>query len=1353
MSTAEQPYQQQVGIQNNSDGEININQSQVNIAGRDMHIHMSGSAQERELHHLTARLTAFRLLDSHWIEEMQGLEQNLRFYEGFRATWPDLIRGLDVGRDQFSELLELATKSAGHRALIAIISEMGSGKTTTLKRLALELYFAGSIVLYRKETASDLSSDEIHQLSEELKHENISLPIYLCIDDAARVTKLAEFVSQLAEEGIKAVILLASRTSDWREANLALTANLDYDPIEFRLSERLSSREVEELSSKLHLHGHHFKPLKFDSKKSILVTMMEATGGRGFREIIRVRIRHLRQKGGVVLSAYEYTCLLGQFGLPMPISVLEALFPRNDLLADVLSQPLFGEVVQYIEDSGQFTAGHELVSKSVIQQQYGTRPISRVVLVEMFTRLIRSIPSNLSLLTVNLLLGLGQQDRKLAGEVISRSDQLLTELIQKSSADEVSAGWAKVYETAGDFIAAQNCHLKALELAENSHILARYAWFLRNRFLFIEARRYLERATSVASDDAVAHSMLGRMLVLMLLYAEAAIEFESALRIRPLYLSILVPVYLPILIYLTRYERAEELCRAYLLIISQRAPEQNLMWQISLVWILLLRNDMLVAENEAKVLADSYPHGLPKVDKVLTGRFRRKLYLSNEKVVVIQTFLDRFLPNVELSNNTLDPSFPDGLSGDATASVNTTSSIAHLILSSDANTADEEPVSKPKPLISPLVIETTVKQLRESGRLEMIPEYLDGIIQQDAGKWNTSAHLEYAKYLEEQGKLTDAEDHLINAVVYRNPESSRTLLQYACFLVKYSRTEEARNYFQHALATPKHRSKEFAKGAADYVLELIFSNNLQEAITICEQYVVSLSDDQKMIVVDLLMGCSRYEYLERFVRTQLPNALNPNKGEMAAALIIAFVRQGRYQETLPYQQLIKKPSVLNIKKARALAECAVYLARQHVSPNSYSQFVNIAMSHAPDNPYVLSAQTELLIVARKFTNASQVLEQLLSSSPAFGLAYALQGQLLSWQGNTHQAYSAFEQTIVVKKPDSESLAKYCNFLIEESRLLADVDAYESAVLLNLALEQGEAAYQLEATNPYVSNNYAHALSLAGELEQADTVVQSMLKRSPNDAFTLIHAGKIKASLSQTSDAINYYETAILVASPFFQTRAHEDLGKFLLSLGDPMGAYAHLKKALELSKFGALARLNMAELLIAIGRLDLAEVQLRQAVARNPGFAQARLRLADLLVAMDQIAQAVVVSATLVIEYWETGRLLAAVRAGHISLQLLNSLLKDKLLMVVVTTGLLAGRAASLNPYTQQTANRILQEVSNWLTVHPKTREFLETQITDFTILLQPSKIADGGGTFVANSHEKALIQFLRSYLKTFTTN
>src|SRR5437588_7547070 len=109
MSNAEQPYQQQVGIQSNSGGDINIKRSQVNIAGGDMYIHMPGSTQERELHHLTARLTAFRLLDSHWIEEIQRSEQNLRLYEGFRATWSDLIRGLDASRYQFPALLELAT--------------------------------------------------------------------------------------------------------------------------------------------------------------------------------------------------------------------------------------------------------------------------------------------------------------------------------------------------------------------------------------------------------------------------------------------------------------------------------------------------------------------------------------------------------------------------------------------------------------------------------------------------------------------------------------------------------------------------------------------------------------------------------------------------------------------------------------------------------------------------------------------------------------------------------------------------------------------------------------------------------------------------------------------------------------------------------------------------------------------------------------------------------------------------------------------------------------------------------------------------------------------------------------------
>ncbi len=1351
MSTAEQPYQQ-IGIQSNSGGDINIEQSQVAIAGGDMHIHMLGSAQERELRHLADRLTAFRLLDSRWIEEMQQSEQNARFYEGFRATWSDLIRGLDANRDQFPELLELATKSNGHRALIAIISEMGSGKTTLLKRLALELYSAGSIILFRKETGSDLSADEIRQFSEELKHENVSPPIYLCIDDAARVTKLSEFINQLADDGIKATILLASRTSEWRDANLALTANLDYDPVEFPLSEHLSIHEIEELSSKLHLYRPRFKPLKFDSSKSILVTMMEATGGRGFHEIIKERISRLRRKSDILLTAYEYACLLGQFGLPMPLSVLEALFPRNDILTDILSHSLFREVIEYTEDNKQITPGHELVAQSVIKQQYGVGSTSYVVLVEMFVRLIKCIPSDLSLLVINLLLGLGHRDRKLVNEVISRSMQSLAELMQKSSADELSGGWAKVYEAAGDYKYAQDCHIKALELEENSRILTRYAWFLRSQTQFIEAKGYLERATVIAPDDAGAHSMFGRLMASMLLYEEAAVEFESALRIRPSYLNVFFPIYLPILIYLARYERAEELCRIYLLMAQQRFTlTEQLMWQIALVWLLLLRNNVSAAESELKVIAASYAHDQLDVAELLSKRFLKKLFLSNKKLPELQALLERYIPKVESNDSVQTNNVADNLPSHIEPLVGVVSDRLSIPLSSELNpvaSTGKNPPDKTKVLVSSETIRATLKQLRDSGRPEAIPEYLGAIIQQNVK--NVSAYLEYAEYLMMQGKRREAENYLIATVVYRNPIHFTSPLRYACFLAESGRVEEARNYFQHASATPNLSLKQFTKGATDYVSALIASNNLQEAITICEQYAIILPDKQRIDVVDALIGDSRYEDLERFTRAQLATTTGASKREIVAAFAIAVIRQGRYRETLPYHGVILKgTSNPESKQVRAAAEAVIYLVRQHTLSNDTFQFSSFGTQHAPDDPYTLIAQGELLLLTKKFTKANQVMDQLLLSNPHFSLAYALRGQLLSWQGNTSQAYSAFEQAATSQKQDPEALAKYCNFLTEQSRLLLDVDSYEGTILVNLALEQGEAAYQLESTNPYVCNNYTYALRIAKEIEKADTIIQKMLKRCSDDVFTLINAGKIKASLGQPLDAVNYHEVAISVAPPSLQSRAYGALGRLLLSLGDQKGAYRHLQEAIKRSRSGVGAIVDMAEWHAANGRLDLAESLLSQVVTRTPGFFQARLRLAELLVTRGKIDQAISTYAQLTVECWEVGRLLVAIRAGYMTLQLLSSLENDKLQAIAVATVLLAGRAACLDVYTQNTANRILQDAANWLTDHPKTRGLLETQVNDLGALLQPrKKIAETNELLATRTPETLLVQFLRSYLK-----
>lgn len=228
-------------------------------------------------------------------KEIRPIKERSGYLLGTSPRWNDIVRELDVPRTinttLISEIEKIENKNHDKINIISLIGSAGSGKSTILKRLGIQLSQKGNTVFL---SYSDFIPKP-NEITEVIS--NINEQVIILFDNARNVLHQLPLLIETFLKELKRIpiIILAIRT------NFSTRLNEFINPvycnrIDFRIPD-LDDIEIRNLIEKLDennllgvLKGktdyERFKEFKYRAHRQILVAMKEATNGKSFGEII-----------------------------------------------------------------------------------------------------------------------------------------------------------------------------------------------------------------------------------------------------------------------------------------------------------------------------------------------------------------------------------------------------------------------------------------------------------------------------------------------------------------------------------------------------------------------------------------------------------------------------------------------------------------------------------------------------------------------------------------------------------------------------------------------------------------------------------------------------------------------------------------------------------------------------------------------------------------------------------------------------------------------------------------------------------------------------------------------------------
>lgn len=174
------------------------------------------------------------------------------------------------------------------------------------------------------------------------------------------------------------------------------------------------------------------------------------------------------------------------------------------------------------------------------------------------------------------------------------------------------------------------------------------------------------------------------------------------------------------------------------------------------------------------------------------------------------------------------------------------------------------------------------------------------------------------------------------------------------------------------------------------------------------------------------------------------------------------------------------------------------------------------------------------------------------------------------------------------------------------------------------IQQAESIYQ-SILNKYP--NYPDAMHLLGliahQLGQHDLAIarfEQTLTIKPNFAEAHLNLGDSLQRLGRTEEAVVHFKQALAIKADF--PEAHYNLGNALNILGRPEDATNHLKKAIAIKPDFAAAHYNLGNILSTLNLKQDAIIHFEQALAIKPDFAEVHNNIGDVLNQLGQVEQA-----------------------------------------------------------------------------------------------------------------------------------
>lgn len=288
------------------------------------------------------------------------------FFDGAEPSWLDIAHNVDAERVFTRQLLEaIQSEEEGVRTFV-LLGQAGSGKSTTMRRMAFEMARAGRTVYYSK-TPQAIDRDSIKDVVRASAQ-----TIYFFIDDARSHIKAVDTLVRELVDDVNVTFVLADRPHillpKLHRAHKSLKEHISEMPL---LIPDDCERIIEKLAEFGLLGALAGKPLKQQlreflgrSWKQLLVAMKEATSGRGFNTIIEDEYRTLASDNARL--AYAIACLAYMHGAPVRRRHLLACLDGTDAQnAATLQRDLHGVVVPWKGNESFVAPRHRVIAQHV----------------------------------------------------------------------------------------------------------------------------------------------------------------------------------------------------------------------------------------------------------------------------------------------------------------------------------------------------------------------------------------------------------------------------------------------------------------------------------------------------------------------------------------------------------------------------------------------------------------------------------------------------------------------------------------------------------------------------------------------------------------------------------------------------------------------------------------------------------------------------------------------------------------------------------------------------------------------------------------------------------------------------
>jgi tetratricopeptide (TPR) repeat protein len=246
------------------------------------------------------------------------------FLQGDRPNWAVVGAkhqfSRDIEEDVYDDVLDYVTGTPKIPSTVLVLGPAGYGITTALMSLASRLVAEKAGPVFMHKPATPLAEGDIVFAASMFDRP----PIFVVDDAGDNITALEGAITQLRGNNKPAIFVLGERLNEWRQQRTRLSGTE-------RLIEPLSDAEIDRLLECLARHHalNNLEPLNRELRiavikqkhgKELLVTMKEATEGKGFDAILEDEFRGIHNP--LAQSLYLTVCCLYQHGAYVRDAVL-----------------------------------------------------------------------------------------------------------------------------------------------------------------------------------------------------------------------------------------------------------------------------------------------------------------------------------------------------------------------------------------------------------------------------------------------------------------------------------------------------------------------------------------------------------------------------------------------------------------------------------------------------------------------------------------------------------------------------------------------------------------------------------------------------------------------------------------------------------------------------------------------------------------------------------------------------------------------------------------------------------------------------------------------------------------------